>query len=86
VKNKIDDKYIAYKSDFEILPPTISCEEAQAGKGLSFSSPHPPHTMPEVTGFVAALARAVKVMKLMKILIEITTDQRHSSPPKTQPH
>jgi hypothetical protein len=75
VKNKIHNKYIAYNFDFEIPPPTISCEEAQAGKVLSFSSPHPPHTMPEVTGFVAALARAVKVMKLMKILI----DQDHGN-------
>jgi hypothetical protein len=31
--------------------------------------------MPEVTGFVAALARAVKVMKLMKVLI----DQAHGN-------
>jgi hypothetical protein len=75
VKNKIDDKYIAYNFAFEIPPPLIRCEDAQAGKVLSFSSPPPPHTMPEVTGFVAALARAVKVMKLMKVLI----DQAHGN-------
>jgi hypothetical protein len=63
VKKQIKDKYIAYNFDFDVPPPMISCEEAQAGKGLSFSSPPPPHTMPEVKGFVAALARAVEVMK-----------------------
>jgi hypothetical protein len=63
VKNKIEEKYITYNFYFTILPPLISCEDAQTSKGLYFPSPPPLHTMPEVKDLVAALARAVKVMK-----------------------
>jgi hypothetical protein len=63
VKNKIEEKYITYNFAFKVPPPLISCEYAQIGKGLYFSSPPPLHTMPEVKGLVAALARTVKVMK-----------------------
>jgi hypothetical protein len=63
VKNKIEDKYISYNFAFHILPPLISCEDAQPGKELSFPSPPPPRTMIEVKHFFAALASTVKVMK-----------------------
>jgi hypothetical protein len=50
VKNKIEEKYITYNFAFKVPPPLISCEDAQTGKGLYFSSPPPLHTMPEVKG------------------------------------
>jgi hypothetical protein len=63
VKNKIKEIYIAY--NFAIKAPSllISCECAETGKRLYFSSPPPPHTMPELKEFVAALAMVVKYMK-----------------------
>jgi hypothetical protein len=63
VKNKIKEIYIAYNFAFKAPPLLLSCECAETGKGLYFSSPPPPHTMPESKDFVAALARVVKDMK-----------------------
>jgi hypothetical protein len=63
VKNKIEEKYIAYSFAFKGSPLLISCEDAQAVKELYFSSPPPIHTMPEVKDLVAAIYRVVKGMK-----------------------
>jgi hypothetical protein len=48
VKNKIEEKYIAYNFVFKVPPLLISCEGAQTSKDLYFSSPPPLHTMPEI--------------------------------------
>jgi hypothetical protein len=48
VKNKIEEKCIAYNFVFKVPPLLISCEDAQTSKDLYFSSPPPLHTVPEV--------------------------------------
>jgi hypothetical protein len=63
VKNKIEENYIPYNFTFKVPSLLISCEDAQTGKELYFSSPPPLHTLPGIKDLVAALAMPIKVMK-----------------------
>jgi rhodanese-related sulfurtransferase len=75
VKNKIEDKDIAYNFAFGHPLPPIHCEPAETGEFRSSSAPPPPPTLTKMRHIVVVLARTGKSMKEVKIL----TDQAYGN-------